>query len=131
MMVKLHPKRLFCGFYLLRFRTLGVMSQFNYAEWRGKESLTQESRIIKTFIKYEKRIHQNSTWWSCCALKNYCVVFTYCPSGPEPYVLCLSLIVVSAEERNHLLKKVEQLKHSLSSKSAATNKLTRKYKKQC
>ena len=60
MMVKMHPKRLFCGIYLLRFRTLGVVSQFNYGECGGKESLTQGSRTIKTFIKYEKCIHQNS-----------------------------------------------------------------------
>ena len=31
---------------------------------------------------------------------------------------CPSLIVVSVEERNHLLKEVEQLKHSSSVKSA-------------
>ena len=69
MMVLLLPKKLLCGIYLLPFRTrtLGVVSQFNYGECEGKESLTQGSRTIKT----------------------------------------------------------------LSSKSAATNKLTRKYKKQC
>ena len=61
MMVLLHPKRLLCGIYLLCFRTrtLGVVSQFNYGECEGKESLTQGSRTIKTFIKYEKGILQN------------------------------------------------------------------------
>ena len=29
-------------------------------------------------------------------------------------MVCLNLIVASAKERNHLLKKVEQLKHSSS-----------------
>ena len=75
---------LFCGNYLLRFRTrtLVVVSQFSFGEWGGKESLTEGSRTIKTFIKNERRILQNSIWWSSCTRKGYFVVFTYCASGP-------------------------------------------------
>ena len=102
---------LFCGIYLLRFRTLGVVSHYDCGECGGKESLNQGSRRIKTFIKYEKSILQNPIWWSSCAQKDYFVVFTYCASGP--WVSCPSLIIVNMEERNHLLKEVEQLKHQV------------------
>ena len=39
--------------------------------------------------------------------------------------------MVHAKGRDHLLKEVEQLKHSSSTKGSTANKVTAKYKKQC
>ena len=44
---------------------------------------------------------------------------------------CPNLMTVRAKGLYHLLKEVEQLKHSSSTKRDAINKVTTKYKKQC